>query len=147
MRTFGLFLLTFLIGFVACKSSKTAKTTQTAMSDKSTLEGEWELNYIMLPGSSFEDLYKEKKPVIKFDVAGQKFSGNTSCNSFAGKLKTDGPKIDFTEPFMMTKMFCPGEGENKFVETLKKVTTYSVTDENTLNFISGDIGVMRFSRK
>lgn len=101
----------------------------------------------MLPGSSFEEAYKEKKPFIKFDVAERKFSGNTSCNSFAGKLKTDGQKIDFTEPFMMTKMFCPGEGENKFVETLKKVTSYSITDGNTLNFISGDIGVMRFTRK
>ncbi|WP_342084585.1 META domain-containing protein [Dyadobacter sp. OTU695] len=147
MRTFGIILLAFLIGFVACKGSKTTKAMQTGTSEKARLEGEWELNYIMLPGSSFEEIYKEKKPFIKFDLIEQKFSGNTSCNSFAGKLKTDGSKIDFTEPFMMTKMFCPGEGENKFVETLKKVTSYSVSEGNTLNFISGDIGVMRFTRK
>jgi heat shock protein HslJ len=46
----------------------------------------------------------------------------------------------------MTKMACPGEGEATFLEMLKKASTYSVSD-STLNFMMGDIAIMRFSKK
>jgi hypothetical protein len=44
-------------------------------------------------------------------------------------------------------MFCQGQGENVFMETLKKVNTWSVSNDTTLNLIAGDIAVMRFSKK
>ena len=113
----------------------------------SSLEGAWVLNYLSSPGKSFDEIYTAKKPEINFDLKENRFSGNTSCNSFSGKLNVEGNKINFRDPYAMTKMMCPGEGENVFTETLKKVNTYSITDGNTLNFISGDIAIMRFTRK
>ena len=48
----------------------------------------------------------------------------------------------------MTKMFCPGDGESSFMDGLKKVNSYSVSDEGkTLNLIMGDIAIMRFHKK
>jgi len=49
----------------------------------------------------------------------------------------------------MTKMMCMyGQGEQVFMSTLQKITSYDVTDNGkTLNFISGDIAMMRFTKK
>lgn len=112
-----------------------------------SLNGTWELNYISGPRIAFEGLYPDRKPTLIFDLEENRVSGNSSCNSFSGTLKIEGNKIDFNTPMAMTKMFCPGEGENVFIESLKKVNTYAVTDGNTLNLIMGDIAIMRFTKK
>ena len=117
------------------------------MTDTAVLNGTWELNYITGPRIAFNGLYPEKKPTITFDVTAGKISGNTSCNSFNGKLNVDGNKINFNDPMAMTRMFCQGQGETTFLETLKKINSWSVTDGNTLNLLTGDIAMMRFSKK
>jgi len=113
----------------------------------SGLSGTWELNYISGPRIAFNGLYPAKRPIIKFEVSDKRFSGNTSCNSFSGALVADDTTINFTGPIMMTKMACPGEGEATFVEMLKKVSHYDISGDTTLNFMMGDISVMRFSKK
>jgi heat shock protein HslJ len=47
----------------------------------------------------------------------------------------------------MTKMFCPGNGENVFMTNLQKVNSWSVSDGKTLTFIAGDIAIMRFEKQ
>lgn len=119
-----------------------------ASSDSSKLTGTWELNYITGSRIAFGGLYPNKKPTITFDVVNNLVSGNTSCNNFSGKLIVEGNKIDFTGPIAMTKMMCQdGKGENVFVETLKKVNTYTISNGTSLNFIQDDMVVMRFSKK
>jgi heat shock protein HslJ len=117
----------------SCANKKMVTTKDTS------LNGTWELNYISGPRIAFEGLYPDRKPTL--------VSGNSISNSFNGDLKIEGNKIDFNSPMAMTKMFCPGEGENVFIESLKKVNSYSVTDGNTLNLIMGDIAIMRFTKK
>ncbi|MDQ6481732.1 META domain-containing protein [Dyadobacter sp. LHD-138] len=130
----------------SCKNSKMS-SKPAATSSVASLEGTWVLNYLMVPGKSFDELYADKKPEITFEVKENRFSGNTSCNSFSGKLNADGHKISFRDPYAMTRMMCQGDGENVFTEALKKVNTYAVSDGTTLNFISGDIAMMRFTKK
>ncbi|MGO4770285.1 META domain-containing protein [Flavobacterium sp. W22_SRS_FK3] len=115
----------------------------------SQLEGNWELNYISGPRIAFDGLYPDKRPTINFNIKENLVSGNNSCNSYTGKLKVTENKIDFTQPMAATKMMCmDGQGEQVFMSTLSKVTSYSVTDEGkTLNLISGDIAMMRFTKK
>lgn len=115
----------------------------------SKLEGTWELDYITGPRITFDGLYPNKKPTINFNVKGKQVSGNNSCNTFSGKLSVDGNKIDFTQPMATTKMMCTNsQGEQVFMSTLPKITSYDVTDEGkTLHFISGDIAMMRFTKK
>lgn len=133
-------------GFVLMACNNTKKTTSN-MPDASTLTGTWELNYVTGTRIAFDGLYPNKKPTITFDVANNKAMGNTSCNNFNGPLKMDGNKINFTDPMAMTRMMCPGEGERVFMETLKKINTWSVSDGKTLNLIMGVIAMMRFSKK
>ncbi|WP_276381650.1 META domain-containing protein [Flavobacterium sp. H4147] len=128
---------------ISCNCTKNKK------SNISQLEGSWELNYITGPKIAFDGLYPNKKPSINFDLKENRVSGNNSCNTYSGKFLLDGNKIDFTQPMMSTKMMClDGQGENIYMNTLQKVTSYDITDDGkTLNFISGDIAVMRFTRK
>lgn len=138
----NIFTLVFLsIILISCKCKKTDSVSK--------LEGNWELNYITGPRIAFDGLYPNKKPTINFDLKENHISGNSSCNSFNGKLVLDGNKIDFTQPMAMTKMMCQdGQGEQVFMSTLQKITTYEVTDDGkTLNLISGDIAMMRFTKK
>ncbi|TDQ10101.1 META domain-containing protein [Pedobacter metabolipauper] len=113
----------------------------------SQLSGTWELDYISGPRIAFNGLYPAKAPFIKFEISEKRFSGNTSCNSFSGVLVADDTTVNFTGPIILTKMACPGEGELTFLNTLKKVSNYSITSDTTLNFMMGDIAIMRFSKK
>jgi heat shock protein HslJ len=123
------------------------KTTTTNSAEQ--LNGTWELNYISGPRIAFEGLYPNKKPTITFDTKENRVSGNNSCNSFTGKLNVDGHKISFKDGLASTRMMCmDNQGEQVFMDGLLKITSYDVTDNGkTLNFISGDIAMMRFTKK
>ena len=127
---------------LGCNGSKNAHSG----SNPDKLNGAWTLNYLSSPGENWDSLYKNKKPEMNIVVADGRLSGTTSCNSFSGPVTIDGNKISFPESFAMTRMLCPGKGEAVFLETLKKVNTYS-TDGKTLTLIMGDIAIMRFTKR
>jgi heat shock protein HslJ len=114
------------------------------------LTGSWELDYIAGSLTIFQELYPRKRPTIIFDTLNNLVSGSTSCNNYVSKLIINGNKIDFSNPFAVTKMAClddKGNGENLFLQTLKTVNNYSLNPDSTLNFIMGDIATMRFTKK
>jgi heat shock protein HslJ len=136
------------IGIVlfSCNSAQNKTTTTDPVSK---LNGTWELNYVTGPRIAFDGLYPNKKPTITFDSKEKRVSGNNSCNSFTGKLNVDGNSINFRDGLATTKMMCQdNQGEKVFMDALQKITSYDVTDDGkTLNFISGDIAMMRFVKK
>jgi heat shock protein HslJ len=109
------------------------------------LQGTWVLNYITGPRIAFDGLYPENKPQIQLDASGN-LSGNTGCNSFSAPLTITGHEWK-TGDITQTEKACKGSGEQVFLSTLKKVNKYDVTDGNTLQLMSGDIAVMRFTKK
>ncbi|HRP30690.1 MAG TPA: META domain-containing protein [Agriterribacter sp.] len=143
-----LIALSFLMVSVACKSTKVGNgnNSQSKKSGMENLDGSWKLEYISGPRIAFEGLYPDRKPVITFTVAEKRFGGNTSCNSFSGQLSADDKHIHFTDHMALTKMFCPGDGETVFLETLKKVNGYSV-ENNKLTFFMGEVPMMRFVKE
>lgn len=134
-----------LSAFLSCHSSKVNNAEKT--SGTASLDGTWELNYITGPRITFDGLYPARKPVITFNTSDTSFSGNTGCNNFRGRLISEGNNISFTNDMALTKMFCEGQGENVFLETIKKVNRFSISNDTTLTFIMGDIAMMRFSKK
>jgi len=142
MKKIILSLTLFCSVLISCNSVKTAN------SQKAALQGAWELNYITGPRIAFAGLYPDNKPTITFNLKETSVSGKNSCNSYSGTLNADGSKINLKEPMMVTKMFCPGEGENVYMNTLQKIDSYSVSEDGKmLNFIMGDIVMMRFEKK
>ena len=124
-----------LARFVAAADSKNAQS----------LNGTWEVDYVSGAKIAFEGLYPGKKPVIVFNVADGKATGNSSCNTFNVGFTLKGNDIKFKDA-ATTMMACPGEGEAVFFKTLKTVNKYDING-NTLNLIMGDIAVMRLQRK
>ncbi|MFN7115451.1 MAG: META domain-containing protein [Saprospiraceae bacterium] len=130
---------------IACKSTRNAAQTN-APADPAQLNGTWELNYITTSRVPFKDLYPDKKPTITFNVADTKINGNTGCNTFIGSFSVNGTTIDLSSPLALSRMACPGVGENVFVESLKKVNTYSI-DRKILSLMEDGTETMRFERK
>lgn len=142
MKIITLAFAVLCLTIVSCNSAKSSLKTTAA------LEGTWQLNYITGPRIAFEGLYPDKKPTITFNLKEDKVSGNNSCNQYFGALNVDGKKINFTDAKMgMTMMACPGEGDNVYMKTLEKIDSYSISEDGkTLNFIMGDIAMMRFEK-
>lgn len=138
-----------LIFAVLCMTIFSCDSTRSAIKTEHALEGSWELNYITGPRITFEGLYPDKKPTIVFDQKENKISGNNSCNQYFGALILEGNKINFKDAKIgMTMMACQGSGESVFMKTLEKIDTYSISDDGkTLNLITGDIAMMRFTRQ
>jgi heat shock protein HslJ len=141
---------TILLAFtLVCLTITSCNSTKTPMKTANTLEGTWELNYITGPRIAFEGLYPNKKPTINFDLKENKVAGNNSCNQYFGNLLIDGNKINFKDAKMgSTMMACQGSGETIYMKTLDKIDSYSISEDGkTLNFIMGDIAMMRFVKK
>lgn len=132
----------FFLLFLACNSTKSVSI------DTTRLEGTWQLSFISGTGIAFDDLYSNKKPTINFNLKENKVSGNNSCNSYFGVLLLNGNKINFKDSKMgMTMMSCPGMGESAYMKSLEKVDSYSVSEDGkTLNFIMGNMALMRFEK-
>lgn len=133
-------ILFVLLGFAGWGCS--ANKSLTRGSQTEDLQGRWELSY--MEGAATNST---RTPFIAFDLAAMRVSGNTGCNSFSGPLKANNDSIDFNQPFILTKMFCEGGGEERFLGTLERVTRFRVSDGTTLEFYSGDEVVMRFLKR
>lgn len=143
MKKISLALILLCLTFLACNS------TQSSLKTINLLEGTWQLNYITGPRITFDGLYPYQKPTITFDLKENRVSGNNSCNQYFCDLKVDNNKINFTDAKMgMTMMTCPGEGETIFMRTLEKINSYSISEDGkTLNFIIGNVVMMRFEKQ
>lgn len=132
---------------LACVGTQTTTTTTQkptdAMNTSMKLNGSWELADIPGARVSVAGMYPNKKPIITFDVNDNKFVGNTSCNNFSGLLVVYGNKVSFNKSMAMTKMACDGEGESTFVESLKKIDTFTINGDNTLSLNAGGIETLR----
>lgn len=105
----------------------------------------WELEYISGPRIAFDGLYPDKKPKITFDKTTNKVSGNNSCNGYSADYTLNGSSISFGENGPSTMMYC-GEGENVFMNMIKKINKYSFDQDGKLNLIIDDVTMMRFKK-
>lgn len=151
MKMTILFALMVIATLWACQPNKSTTPSETnALSAKvQSLEGMWEANFIMNSPKPFEELYPEIKPAITFNVAELRASGNAGCNMFMGTYTSSGNTLAFGADMAVTRKMCPDmTGEQIFLETLKKVNAFSISEDGqTLNLLGGDIGVMRLVKK
>jgi heat shock protein HslJ len=139
VRFISLIALSFFI--VHCgNTKKTIAGTDTA------LNGTWELNYIARAPMPFDSLFPKIKPTIIFNLPDTLARGNGGCNGYSCHIKITGYQIRFGDA-LSTMMYCEPGGEQVYFKTLKTISSYSVSDGNTLNLMMGDMAVMRFTKK
>lgn len=111
-----------------------------------TLEGTWELAYI-LSTTDMAQLFPDRKPELIIPGArGGTLQGNSGCNRMTVTLKAGEHKMTFTDPVALTRMACPGEPV--FFTALQRVNGYGLSPAgDELTCIQGDIIVLRFLKK
>lgn len=135
---FSLLIFSFSLFLAAsCGHSKKATTTKEA----TPVGKSWTVN-------SFDasDIRPDSKalPTMHFEEAG-KLSGNTGCNNFSGSYTIQSGNLQL-DPGMMTKMFCEGGVENKFLQAMKKTNRYEIKGDKLLLY-DGTTLVMQLTGK
>ena len=105
----------------------------------------WQLEYITGPRIAFNALYPDKKPKITFDKTSKKVTGTNSCNGYVADYYLTDNLISFGESGPRTLMYC-GEGENVFLEMMKKINKFRFNEEDKLILMLDDVAMMRFKK-
>jgi heat shock protein HslJ len=111
------------------------------------LYGNWQLAYVSDTDMPFDVLYPvDKRPTIVF-AADKKdvIHGTTGYNTINCPVKMNGLGITF-EDCTSTKIACEGPGESMFMDNLKSINHYRLTDDNTLVMVTDDNQILRFKR-
>ena len=83
-------------------------------------------------------------PMIEIYVEDERVYGNTSCNSFNGKVTIKGNKISFSN-IIATEMACPGNVEQRFLSSIESVDNYKIEKMRLLLF-KGEVKTMVFRK-
>lgn len=98
-----------------------------------------------LNGKKITENEFNKTPEIVIDAANSTAGGSTGCNRFNGNVKISKNNISFGE-FAMTRMSCPGNGEQEFVAALKSSDAFRM-ENNKLFLMSNGKTVAVFVKK
>ncbi|MEO8233727.1 MAG: META domain-containing protein [Ignavibacteriota bacterium] len=104
---------------------------------------EWQVTSLIGKTLNPNDM-KNGLPFLNFSENGKLF-GSTGCNSFTGVFKLDGAKLSLN-PEGMTKMMCPGNTEQDFLDAINQVTNVKM-DGNKLNLLNRSNTVMSLKPK
>jgi heat shock protein HslJ len=110
--------LSLIIVLSSCSPKETEKI------DVNRLHDIWALESI--EGEKIEINEKSMNlPMIEIYVEDERVHGNTSCNSFNGKVIIEENSISFFE-IVATEMACPGNLEQKFLSAIEGVDNYKI---------------------
>ena len=110
------------------------------------LSGSWELTVFPTSSKSYEEVFGQRRPSLQFDHVKSIVSGTTGCNHINGKYTVTEDQISFDSNMAMTKMACPGYEETIFLNALKNVNRFEITD-GQLKFYRDETQIMGFERK
>lgn len=108
--------------------------------------GNWELEYISGPRIAFEGLYPDRKPIITLNTKTKQVNGTNSCNGYSTKFSMEGESIKFAEPEITTMMYCAGEGDKVFLQTMSKVNKFNFDKDGKLQLLINEVPMMRFKK-
>ena len=111
------------------------ETSQPTEGTEIFLNGKWELTMIdneSVTASSFSN----GLPFIEINIKERMVNGNTGCNSFSGKVSSEGEKIKF-ENILSTEMACQYQRDKEFFDALQNCNNYFI-DNGILTLKSDD---------
>jgi heat shock protein HslJ len=86
---------------------------------------------------------------IEFDVSGSRVYGTSGCNRYAGGFSLTGESLSFAGPLASSMMACEDPQmavERHFLDALKGVDRFDLTDEGHLVLLRADRPVIRARR-
>jgi heat shock protein HslJ len=137
-------IFSLLCTIAACKTNRSSSSEDQPQTDQSMLLHDiWALEKIEQVSVTQADFGREI-PVLEFHVADQKVMGNSGCNQLSGSCKVEGNKITLG-PLMSTKMACPGNGEQRFLNALHKVNSFRI-EGLKLFLLEGGVEKLQFKK-
>lgn len=122
-------------------------TPNNATAMQHELEGNWELSYLAGVQEPIAARYPDRRPSLRIDATHGKVAGTTGCNRFNGGVNLGRGAISFSQAMALTRMFCPGEGEQLFLGALHKVNAYRLSENGVLTLMQDEQPVMRLERR
>jgi heat shock protein HslJ len=132
---FFCFLLCFFL--FSCLSSKNLDEN---------IAGNWELSVFPTTDKTFDEIFGQRRPSLRFDAGDKTVSGTTGCNQMRGSYTANNGSLSFSDHFVTTKMACPGYEESVFLEAFNRVNRYELT-EGQLRLMHDSTLVMSFIKK
>ncbi len=99
---------------------------------------EWSVTSLLGKSLNAADITKGL-PSLNFSDNGKLF-GSSGCNNFTGSYKLEGTKLSL-DPGAMTKMMCPDNTEQDFLNAINQVTNIK-QNGNTLDLLNGAKTIM-----
>lgn len=127
-----------LAGLQSCSCKKGTE----AVAELST--GSWELKEIF--GEPIDTGEFAKIPVLNFNKAEGRVSGNSGCNSISGSYSIQEDKITFG-PMAQTKMACQGNGEGKFMTLFNSVQKFKLQKDKLNLYDGNNTKVLSYTKK
>ena len=143
MQIKPILIITSLV--LAIASCVSIKSNHASTDNDQLYNATWELEYISGPRIAFAGLYPDKKPQITFNQETHKVEGTNSCNGYSADYTIKKDAISFGEPGPTTMMYC-GEGENVFLNMMKKINKFKIDAEGKLNLMLDEVEMMRFHK-
>jgi heat shock protein HslJ len=128
---------TLILLFAACSPK------QSVLINTLSLQGTWKLSSINKESINTSE-YATGTPELTFNVADKNVTGSSGCNRVTGNFTLEKENTLTFSPLVATRMFCPGGGEQKFLEILQSVTHYQV-EGDTLILLSKGKESMKFT--
>ena len=140
-------IISFILIAATCNNRSSAVTDNDSstlppvtINESQNIAGSWILIPVMPSDSA-----GGKLPVINFNIAAQKFTGNSGCNSMSGSFQLSGSELKFNEQIISTRMACPGYNEKIFMDNLLKVNRYEIQD-SVLSLMYNTTPLSKWSR-
>lgn len=132
----------FFVSLALMASCKSKQPAEPQFTKSGALDGNWVLEYVS--GADMGTLYPGGAPTLFVDLKENRASGKNGCNNYSGPITVVGNRLNFSDNMITTKMFCPGDGERTFMESIKKVSSFDISTDGKLQLMSGDVAIMRF---
>jgi len=133
------YVVVLILTILACKSAKNVTTDM-------PLAGDWELVIFPSEGKEYAEIFGQRKPELQFDESNKKVTGTSGCNHISGGYTQHEKMLQFSNNMIMTKMACPGYDETIFMEALRKVNSYHLSNDQ-LSLKHDDTVLMTFAKK
>ncbi len=138
--------LLILVLVFSCKITNNVDSFPVKTESTALYNHTWQLEYMSNAPIALDSLFGDKIPNIAFDDIKKLVRGNAGCNGYSATYEKEGDNISFSDPGPSTLMYC-GEGEQQFLNMMKKVNRYSLDENGKLNLMIDDIPLMRFKKE
>ena len=109
--------------------------------DTTSLGGTWFLQAVLA-----SDTATGKIPMLQFNLASKKMTGNTGCNKMSGSFNFTDSTLSFNQDIITTKMACVGYNEGAFLKSLLRTNGYHL-ENGMLILMVDQTALSRWTRK